>query len=87
MKTQGTRLCEKPAGHRRVGASARRARLSALVVMMIIAAGVMAGESWVIKHAPATAVACEFAQASDFTRALDATVAARTTKVSDQRSD
>jgi len=55
--------------------------------MMIIAAGVMAGESWVIKHAPATAVACELAQASDFTRALDATVPARTTKVSDRRSD
>jgi hypothetical protein len=86
MNKQGIKLCDKAAG-RRLSSSTRRARLSALVVMMVIAAGVMAGESWVIKNAPATAVACELAQASDFARALDATVAARTTKVSDQRSD
>ena len=87
MKTQGTKLCGKAAGRRRLASSTRRARLSALVVMMIIAAGVMAGESWVIKNAPVTAVACELAQASDFTRAFDATVAAKTTKISDQRPD
>ena len=86
MKKQASRLCEKAAG-RRLASSARRARLSALVVMMIVAAGVMAGESWVIKNAPATEIACELAQASDFTRAFDATVAARTTRVSDRRPD
>jgi hypothetical protein len=32
---------------------------------------VMAGESWVLKNAPATNVACAIGQASDLTRALD----------------
>jgi len=55
--------------------------------MLIVAAGVMAAESWVLRHTPVTTFACELAQASDFTRALDATIAARTTKVSDQRAN
>jgi hypothetical protein len=69
---------------RRCASNVRRARLSVLVVMLIVAAGVMAAESWVLTHTPATAFACELAQASDFTRAFDATVA---TKVSDQQSN
>jgi len=87
MKTQDTKLLQKTAGRRWLASGVRRTRLSALVVMVTIAAAVMAGESWVLKNAPATTFACELAQASDFTRAFDATVAARTTKVSDQRPD
>ena len=86
MEKRDSELQHVAARHR--GASnARRARLSVLVIMLIVAAGVMAAESWVLRHTPVTAFACELAQASDFTRALDATVAARTTKVSDQRAN
>lgn len=74
-------------GRRRGDSNARRARLSVLVVMLIVAAGVMAAESWVLRHTPMTAFACELAQASDFTRAFDASVTARATKVSDQRAN
>ena len=51
-------------------------RTSAILVAVLAAVGVMAGESWLLEHAPATAVACEIGQASDFTRALDSGLAA-----------
>ena len=51
-------------------------RMLALLVAIISAVGVMAGESWLLENAPGTAVACEIGQASDFTRALDSGIAA-----------
>jgi len=86
MEKQASEL-QHAAARCRGGSNARRARLSVLVVMLIVAAGVMAAESWVLTHTPATTFACELAQASDFTRAFDATIAARATKVSDQRAN
>jgi hypothetical protein len=86
MEKQANEL-QHAAACRRGDSKARRARLSVLVVMLIVAAGVMAAESWVLRHTPTTAFACELAQASDFTRAFDATIAARTTKVLDQRAN
>jgi len=86
MEKQASEMQHSDA-RRRCASNVRRARLSVLVVMLIVAAGVMAAESWVLTHTPATAFACELAQASDFTRAFDATIAPMTTKVSDQRAN
>jgi hypothetical protein len=63
------------AGRRRHVRSAGR-RLVAVAIAIVAAIGVMAGESWVLKYAPATLVACDIGQASDFTRALDSGIAA-----------
>jgi hypothetical protein len=51
-------------------------RMLALLVAIVSAVGVMAGESWLLENTPGTAVACEIGQASDFTRALDSGIAA-----------
>ena len=51
-------------------------RIAAIAIAVLAAVGVMAGESWVLKNTPATAVACEIGQASDLTRALDSGIAA-----------
>jgi hypothetical protein len=55
---------------------ARIFRMLAVIVAIVSAVGVMAGESWLLDNAPSTAVACEIGQASDFTRALDSSIAA-----------
>ncbi|HTR59187.1 MAG TPA: hypothetical protein VMM27_13500 [Casimicrobiaceae bacterium] len=60
-------------------------RMLALLVAIVSAVGVMAGESWLLENAPGTAVACEIGQASDFTRALDSGIAAMAA-VSDVRA-
>jgi hypothetical protein len=46
-------------------------RIAAIVIAIIAAVGVMAGESWVLENAPPTQLACDIGQASDLTRALD----------------
>ena len=51
-------------------------RAAAVVIAILAAVGVMAGESWLLKNAPATNVACAIGQASDLTRALDSGAAA-----------
>ena len=54
----------------------RFARAAAVFIAIVAAVGVMAGESWVLKNAPATNVACAIGQASDLRRALDSGAAA-----------
>jgi hypothetical protein len=53
-------------------------RIAAVTIAILIAVGVMAGESWVLENAPVTLAACEIGQASDLTRALDSGIAALT---------
>ncbi|HEX7273569.1 MAG TPA: hypothetical protein VF420_15595 [Casimicrobiaceae bacterium] len=62
----------------------RRRRLFALAIALG-AVAIMAGESWFIKRAPATAVASEVAQMSDISRALDG-VGAGLARVADRRA-
>ena len=57
---------------------ARIFRMLVVLVAIVSAVGVMAGESWLLENAPGTVVACEIGQASDFTRALDSGIAAMT---------
>jgi hypothetical protein len=60
----------------RLIAPLRACRIAAIAIAFLAAVGVMAGESWVLKNTPGTAVACEIGQASDLTRALDSGIAA-----------
>ena len=65
-----------PTAERRWITPLRASRLAAIAIAILAAVGVMAGESWVLKNAPATNVACAIGQASDLTRALDSGAAA-----------
>jgi len=74
--------CE--AKERQCASLLRRRRLLALAIALC-AVGIMAGESWLIKRAPAAAVASEVAQMSDISRALDG-VGAGLARVADRRA-
>jgi hypothetical protein len=63
-------------GSGRTKRSPQAGRAAAVVIAVLAAVGVMAGESWVLENAPATNVACAIGQASDLTRALDSGAAA-----------